>query len=204
MKKNIAFFDFDGTLISDDSLYILLRANHSFMRLVWTVACHIHSIIFVLVGVHDKSKLKEILFGSLYRGVKYEDFKLHCMKIQEILVSLEHKNVMTELKKRIAEGYEVVIVTASMSEWVRPWAERSGDIRVISTAPEVREGVLTGYFGTKNCNGIEKKRRILSEYDISVYDKVLGYGNSKGDYDMFSLVTESFLVKKGEITLLKN
>ena len=203
MKKKIAFFDFDGTLIHGDSLYILLRANHSLPSLVWAVLSHAHLVVMAAIGMYEKEKLKEKLFGALYRGTRYTDFVQHCMKIQPLLVSSENKEPVAALKEHIAEGHEVAIVTASMWEWVKPWAEKSGSMRVISTMPEVIDGVLTGRFGSKNCNGIEKKNRILSVYDLSGYQDIAAYGNSKGDYDMFSLATEAYMINKGRIETFK-
>ncbi len=203
MKKKIAFFDFDGTLIQGDSLYILLRANHSLPALVWAVLSHSHLVVMVVLGMYDKEKLKEKLFGALYRGTSYTDFIQHCMSIQPLLVSSENKELTAALQKRITDGYEVAIVTASMSEWVKPWTGKYGNIPVISTVPEVIDGILTGRFASKNCNGIEKKNRILSAYDLSGYGDVAAYGNSKGDYDMFSLATEAYMINKGSTERFK-
>lgn len=89
------------------------------------------------------------------------------------------------------EGHDVVIVSASMAEWLQPWCDQNS-IVLISTRLEVKEGRLTGRFATKNCYGPEKANRVKAAYDLSRYDHIFAYGDSRGDRELLALADEPF------------
>ena len=53
------------------------------------------------------------------------------------------------------------------------------------------QGFFTGKFASPNCNYQEKKNRIEKEIDLSLYDQIIAFGDTKGDEAMFSIATKS-------------
>ena len=90
----------------------------------------------------------------------------------------------------IERGDDVWIVTASLKDWIAPWAERRG-VPVIGTELEVKNGMLTGRLATPNCRGREKIVRIRQAVDLSGYSKVFAYGDSRGDREMLAMADEA-------------
>jgi HAD superfamily phosphoserine phosphatase-like hydrolase len=86
---------------------------------------------------------------------------------------------------------EIVIVSASPDNWLKAWCKQFG-AALISTKLEVRDRKLTGKIDGKNCRGEEKVRRIRMQYDLSNYDEVYAYGDTKGDKPMLALATFAF------------
>ena len=84
-----------------------------------------------------------------------------------------------------------MIVSASISNYLKPWCDEMG-FHLICTELEVKDGKLTGKFSTPNCNGTEKVRRIKEKYDLSIYDEIHVFGNSKGDFPMLELGTHKY------------
>ncbi len=74
-----------------------------------------------------------------------------------------------------------------MENWLEAWREKHG-IELISTKWEMKDGIVTGKFSTKNCYGIEKANRVNEAYDLSDYD----HGDSRGDKELLALADESF------------
>jgi HAD superfamily phosphoserine phosphatase-like hydrolase len=89
------------------------------------------------------------------------------------------------------QGNKVVIVSASMECWLKPWCDKH-NLELIATKIEIKEDVLTGKFLTKNCHGIEKVNRINKIYVLSEYDYIYAYGDSSGDRELLSLANEKF------------
>lgn len=89
------------------------------------------------------------------------------------------------------EGQTVVIVSASMRCWLKPWCDQQ-HIELISTELEVEDNKLTGQFSTKNCYGVEKENRVRTAYDLSIYDNIYAYGDSSGDKELLALADESY------------
>lgn len=185
----IAFFDFDGTLTRKDTLLKFAAHTHGKMTLCKVLARHIPSFLLSMTGVKSKGKVKEKIFERLYGGMKADEFKALCLSFADEIDRIARKDMMKRLIRHQEEGDEVVIVTASISDWVRPWAARHGISRVIATEAEtdVSTGRLTGRFSTKNCKGPEKVRRIRTEFKNIDSMETWGYGDSKTDLPMLSL-----------------
>jgi phosphoserine phosphatase len=45
---------------------------------------------------------------------------------------------------------------------------------------------------TKNCYGIEKSNRVNKAYNLSGYDHIYSYGDTRGDTELLALADESF------------
>lgn len=80
-------------------------------------------------------------------------------------------------------GDRVVVVTASMLQWVKPWCESHGVAEVLATEPEIDSctSTLTGRFATPNCHGEEKMRRVRALVGEPGGYEIWAYGDSHGD-----------------------
>lgn len=183
----VCFFDFDGTLIRGDSFGLFARfavGRAAFFKAVlisspWIIAWKLRFI--------SNSKAKERLFGKLFGGMPYADFKRYGEAF-----SIESRikfDTVRRLREHVANGDTVVIVTASMSEWIAPWAKGYGVDTLLTTAPEVdpATGRLTGRFLGANCHGAEKARRITERFGSLKDAEVWAYGDSAGDDAMLAL-----------------
>jgi phosphatidylglycerophosphatase C len=84
-----------------------------------------------------------------------------------------------------------VIVSASISNYLKPWCDDMG-FHLICSELEVKDGKLTDKFSTLNYNGTEKVRRIKEKYDLSIYDEIHVFGNSKGAFPILELGTHKY------------
>jgi len=98
---------------------------------------------------------------------------------------------MTEIEKLKAAGAEIVIVSASAENWIQQWC-RQHQLQLIATRLEIKNDRMTGRILGRNCYGQEKESRITSSYNLSQYDEIYCYGDTKGDKPMLSLATFSF------------
>jgi len=85
----------------------------------------------------------------------------------------------------------VVIVSASAQDWIKDWCAETG-VSMIATKLEVKEGKITGKIEGNNCHGKEKVRRINETYNLSDYNEIYCYGDSRGDKPMLGLGNISF------------
>ena len=56
----------------------------------------------------------------------------------------------------------------------------------------MKNGLLTGKIENQNCHGEEKVNRINAAFDLSQYDEIYCYGDTKGDKPMLRLATFAF------------
>lgn len=105
---------------------------------------------------------------------------------------------MKQVVKLRAEGYQIAIVSASISLWIIPWAEKHGIDVVIATEAEIdyKNHQLTGRFSTPNCFGDEKVKRIREFFpDIDKLHSV-AFSDSRSDIPMLHIATHGILINK--------
>jgi phosphatidylglycerophosphatase C len=91
-------------------------------------------------------------------------------------------------------GHELVLVSASLTAYLEPFARHLGLDQVIATQLEVGpDGVLTGRLAGPNVRGAEKAirlRRWLGEDPVEIW----AYGDSAGDREMLQMADHPTLV----------
>lgn len=190
--NKIAFFDFDGTITTKDSLFkFILFAVGSVNFILGLLVLSPVLVLFKLKLIPNY-KAKQKMFSWFFKGYDEYLFK----QIAEEY-SLNHIDKILNLKAiqklnwHKQHEHKIVVVSASIDCWLRPWCEKNG-LELLSTKIEFRKGKVTGKFLTKNCYGQEKVNRIKERYDLDNYDFMYAYGDSKGDKEMLELANQSF------------
>lgn len=185
--RRITAFDFDGTLIQGDSLLLFIRHAAGWRGLICGLLLHLPWLLGMKCGLCEAGRVKERLFAHFFGGMAEVDFQALCRSFAPVLNQRERPDMVALLRERIAGGEEVCIVSASVPEWIRPWAEQYGALPIIGTEIEVVEERITGRFTTPNCNGTEKPRRLLACYPDRTSYHLEAYGDSAGDTPLLDL-----------------
>lgn len=193
--RRLLFFDFDGTITRHDSLSRFSRYALGNTRYIIGILKSLPWIAGWKLQIISGSTAKEHLFRNLFKGMSYNHFReLGVGFVEEIGKDLRGE-IMKTVRLQSSKGSRMIIVSASIKEWIEPWAMQNGFEQVLATEVEVdKSGKLTGKFATKNCTGVEKVARIkLAIPDFEEYETI-AYGDSKGDAEMMSYCKQSFLV----------
>jgi len=193
-------FDFDGTLTRHDSLLAFIRFMKGDKQTLIGLGRHLHEIILMKLGIIPAGKTKRIIFQQFFGGMPVAEFNAGCERFAKAKASLLRKNGMAALNKAMMDGDEVVVVTASVENWVRPFFGLPADgsavatdtptVKVIGTKVQVADGKLTGFFSTKNCKGKEKVARFLEQYPDRTSYKLVAYGDTHSDAPLLDLSDE--------------
>ena len=179
--KEVYAFDFDGTLTTKDTLIEFIRYAHGSAALLWGLLCYSPLLILMKLHLYPNYKAKQRIFAHYFAGMKMEDFDKLCNKFAEYNRSLLRSGGITAIDEAIAKGVDVIVVSASIENWVAPFFPH---VTVACTKIEVTDGKLTGRFLSKNCYGQEKVNRIAELYpDRSAY-RLTAFGDSRGDKEM--------------------
>ncbi|MES3018332.1 MAG: HAD family hydrolase [Bacteroidota bacterium] len=192
----LALFDFDGTLTSEDSLQHFII--FSIGRWKYIIGLMLLSPILVsyFLGLISNDKAKEILVGYFFKGWSVSSFneiaeRYSLNEIQKII----RPKAMERIEYHQANNDRIIVVSASLRPWIEPWC-RSNKIEVIATTLQDENGIITGRFSSKNCNGPEKVVQIRKIVNLESYDKIFAYGDSSGDMEMLELATDDLGFKK--------
>jgi len=187
-QKRIAIFDFDGTITGKDSLMAFLKFTQGYLKLCWGLFILSPILVLYVLKIIPNYKAKQILFSWFYRGWGIEKFNSHCRDFIPTLQHIVRPRALQAIQEYQAQGITIVIITASVENWVLPWANTVGISQVIGTQIAVdKQNRVTGRFLSKNCYGQEKVNRFLEKYPDRENYILDAYGDSRGDKELIAL-----------------
>lgn len=187
MKKNIAFFDFDGTITRADTMLELVKYVKGKAAYYKGIIMLSPWLMAMKAGLISRQQGKEKFLATFFRGMDVSMFNALCERFSaEKLPALIRQDALAAIKKHLSENDEVVVVSASAENWVAPWCKTLG-IATLCSELEIIAGKLTGKLKGTNCNENEKVNRILLAYDPALYGDIFAYGDSSGDKQMLEL-----------------
>lgn len=189
---NLAIFDFDGTITTDDSLIRFIRFVVGDLKTLWGMVFLSPMLVVYKLKLIPNYKAKQMMLSYFFKGMDKQQF-------QKIAEEYSLKHIDTILRPKAMEkitwhkelGHKVIVVSASIECWIRPWCDQNG-LDLIATKIKVKNGLITGKFLTKNCYGIEKVNRVKEAYNLDDYDRIYAYGDSRGDKELLELADKSF------------
>ena len=187
--KKIYAFDFDGTLTTKDTLLEFIRYAKGTLAFGWGFMRYAHLLVLMKLGLYPNWKAKQKVFAHFFKDTTLEDFDAICQGFAASSRHLLRPKGIEAINQALNEGSEVLIVSASIDNWVQPFFPQ---VKVLGTQIEVKDGKLTGRFLTKNCYGEEKVNRILTLYPNRQDYHLTAYGDSNGDKELLAFADESY------------
>lgn len=192
--KTVAAFDFDGTITSRDTLGAFIRFSFGNRRFLLGLLRCMSFLVAYKCRLYPNWKAKQRLFGCFFSGMALGEFDLLCRAFYRARGNDLIRPAAREcVNGHLRQGHDVVIVSASMDNWVLPFAESLGIKHVAGTQVEVAsDGRLTGRFATPNCYGAEKVRRLLCLFPDRESYRLVAYGDSSGDRELLAYADEAY------------
>lgn len=187
MKKIVAF-DFDGTLTTRDTLLMFILDARGAFAFMTGFLYRLPLIVMMKLRLYPNYQAKQKVFSYFFKGMPLDTFNRLCQRFADTHRHLLRPEGMRTLKEAQAAGAEVLIVSASIDNWVQPFFP---DVKVLGTQIEVENGRLTGRFLTKNCYGQEKVNRIQELYPHRSEYHLTAYGDSNGDRELLAYADEA-------------
>ncbi|HEU4472166.1 MAG TPA: HAD family hydrolase [Flavisolibacter sp.] len=192
MKKRIAFFDFDGTITTKDTLLEFIKFSRGRSRFYLGFLLYSPYLVAYKLKLIPNQLAKEKVLRFFFSGMPVDTFRGLCEDFSvKALPALIRPKAVEEIRRLQRDGATVVIVSASPENWISYWASSLG-LQLLGSRLEVKDGRLTGKILGSNCHGNEKVRRIEEKYDLSQYGEIYAYGDTSGDKPMLRLASSSF------------
>lgn len=183
----IALFDFDGTLIEGDSCFLFHRKVFGLPKVFGAA---LRALVLHGLSVDRRHLMKQAFLSCLWAGISRDVLRAHAEGFVSDLDRAMRPGALDRLSWHRDRGDQVVLVSASVADWLEPWCRSHGVEPLIATELEDIGGVLTGRIKGRNCRGPEKVRRIKKAFQ-SLPEPVFVYGDSEGDREMFTLAERS-------------
>lgn len=191
--KKIAFFDFDGTITTRDSFPLFLLFISGRLPFTFKSILAIPTLINLKLKRIDNHTAKEKVLSLFLKGMSERQLNAKCEEFGRLIIpKIVRTGALKKISKHQNENTPVVIVTASPEIYVSKWAHKMG-VKTIGTQLLTKNGYLTGNIKGHNCYGPEKVNRIKKVFsDLSSYNEIIAYGDSKGDYEMFTIASSTY------------
>lgn len=188
MKKIVAY-DFDGTLTTRDTFLAFILYAKGWPRFLWGFLRYAPLLVLMKLKLYPNYKAKQKVFAYFFGGMELTAFDALCQQFATDNGILLRPKGVKAIEQAQVEGAEVLIVSASIDNWVQPLFPT---VQVLGTQVEVIDGRLTGRFLTKNCYGQEKVNRILACYPDREAYHLTAYGDSRGDEQLLAFADEAY------------
>jgi len=191
-KKVLAVFDFDGTITKRDTLPVFIRFAVTLTHLLTGSLFMAPFVLLFKLKVIPNYKAKERLFKTFFAGLSIDKFNTLSRDFVANIEQIVNPVALEKVKWHQQMGHEVIIISASVENWISPWANKYGIKTVLATGLQLKNDTITGNFLTKNCHGAEKVNRLLEKYPEREGYVLYAYGDSNGDKELLALADHAF------------
>ena len=196
--KNLALFDFDGTLCKKDSftgfIFFALSKRHIVKQVIKTLPW----IQAYYLNIYPPHAMRVKLFKAMFTDTNASEIlSLAEEYAQQLMQQLDPKLYQQLLKHKHNQDH-IVLVSASIDLYLHSVCKLL-EIDLICTETEIVAGKVTGHYTSADCSSEQKRLRILEKYDLNQYQSIYAYGNSVEDLEMLSLADYKFMVGEDQI-----
>lgn len=197
----LAIFDFDETLIEDDSLLLFIRYDqgffYSYLSLAISAITGCFKYFFGLGrGVDLKGSIKADWLFMIFRGRTKVSFQKNSDSLKKAIIW--KSDILEKLKDHNKDGYKIVIATGALDIFIYDLlAEIVPYDAVLATKMKISDGRLTGEI--QNCNCVRQaKAKEVERYiaENGPFQDIIVYGNHPSDKYMMALGHRSVVVPK--------
>ena len=181
----IAAFDVDGTLTWADSFSLFLRFVAGRWGFLFKMARLMPGFVAYGFGLMPRAGLKEKIIHAFFGGMKASLYHHLCADYARFIYPIiARPDALARLRAHQGIHDHVVLVSASLQDYLTCWATNLGVEAVLATRVEVVAGKLTGRLDGPNCWGPQKLSAIQSAYGEAPL--VAAYGDTRGDKEMLA------------------
>jgi phosphatidylglycerophosphatase C len=183
--KPIAAFDVDGTLTWTDSFMLFMRFVSGRWGFIVTLVKLLPVFGAYVLGLRNRDETKNRLMIAFLRGRSYPSYQEYCDDFADVAYPIiARRDALARLNAHVDARDEVVLVSASLEDYLKPWAKSLNIETVLATRVEVVNNKLTGRMVGPNCRCEQKVNRLREHFgDAHI---VAAYGDSRGDHEMLA------------------
>lgn len=185
-------FDFDGTLTKKDTFLAFIEYAKGYGKTFWGFFLFSPILILMKLRLFPNWKAKQMVFSWFFKGMNINEFNQICHEFADRNQRIIRTRGWDTIRKALANGEQVIIITASIENWVKPFFKEFGNqIKVEGTKIDVRINQITGQFLTQNCYGVEKTKRLKEVFPYRQAYELIAFGDSDGDRYLLNEADES-------------
>ena len=187
---NLALFDFDGTITTRETFRDFMHLAVAPHRLAWGRVVLAPWILGYRLGLVSGTTVRAAIVRFGFRGMPLAAVEARGREFaHSALPSLIRTQALERIHWHQSQGDTVVVVSGAFDVYLRPWCELH-QLGLLCSSLEHDDGVLTGRYSGPQCVNAEKVRRVKATHDLSRYQRIYAYGDTREDFDLLALAHE--------------
>ncbi|HMT02514.1 MAG TPA: HAD-IB family hydrolase [Burkholderiales bacterium] len=202
-EKVVAYFDFDGTITTHDTLvpFLIYVVGWKKFLIKLPIVGFIALMYILKIITNEQAKQKTLII--LIKGYSKNFIDAKAKEFAKFkLDKLIKPDIYYKIEYHLEHGHSIILISANLAIYLKYWAQKHKLNGVIATEIEFIDDKCTGKLATRNCYGKQKVLRLkefLEENQDFNLSYSYGYGNSKGDYELLNYVNEAYWINGSEI-----
>lgn len=191
--------DFDGTLVKSHCVNYLIQIQyHRKNRILfwlWRAWLQLKALKFHYLNKTSAEKFDRYYY-RYFKNISLEELEAGVQaRVMDHLYSCYLPEAEVEMQNLKAQGYRIVIVSASLKNIVEPSARAIGADDCLATEIEMSNGCFTGKIIGDSVNH-ENKLKAIKAYEATLQHKPqsIAYGNSRWDIPMLEYADNAVAV----------
>lgn len=189
---DLALFDFDGTITTQETMPDFMRAAVRPGRLAVGRVVFLPLVLGYKLGIVSGTMVRAAICRFGLRGVPIRELEQHGAAFaRQVLPSVLRPLAMERIAWHKARGDRVVVVSGGLDLYLAPWAKAHG-LDLLCSSLEQRGGRFTGRYQGVQCVRAEKVRRVEAAFPVHTYSKVFAYGDTSEDHALLAIAHEAY------------
>lgn len=201
-SDGVAAFDVDGTLTVRDCVVPFLVRVGGWSGIAAALGRRALRSA-ASIARRDRDGLKAIVVGGVLCGRAVDEIELIGERFAgEVHDRWLRPDTVARLRWHQRSGHRVVLVSASLGQYLRPLGTRLGVDGVLCTEPRSEGGAFVDGLDGPNCRAAEKVRRLeawLAETELAGAP-LWAYGDSSGDRELLARADHPVLVRSAAVS----
>jgi len=191
-RPNLALFDFDGTITTQDAYGIFVGLVMPRWRL-----CLALTFTWPLIIAYRAGWLSGITGRRLVARIGF--YHARCAVVEAVAQRFAEVNIPAlirpemweKLSAHLAQGDQVAVVSGSFDLYLQPWCKKHG-LQLFCSSLERSGGRFTGNYAGFQCVGAEKARRVRAHFDLDQFAEIYAYGDTPDDRELLAMAHRKF------------
>lgn len=200
-KPSLALFDFDGTITNQDMYSLFLHYSASGKRK--SVGKFVITPFYLLykIGILPAHIMRPIASFIAFAGKDTQHVNaIGTQFANEIIPQYLRPEASDKLGWHQQNGDTIVVVSASLNAYLRPWCEANG-YHLLCSELLTNTPTISGRYLQGDCSLERKVRRVHESFNLNDFASVYAYGDTHEDIPMLKLADHAMLNwKKWETT----
>ncbi|NRD72869.1 haloacid dehalogenase-like hydrolase [Shewanella sp. VB17] len=195
MDRHVVIFDFDQTMVLENSLGFLFKQLSGPYYWLNAVPVVIKSLLTFTFGYKLRRAVKQCLYSKILTGMTVNDIQVTGKMASAALTS--NQPIIDRLIEATNRGNFVIVATASPQVYIASIVNAMGlnvDL-VIGTHIDLTRGIVIG----QECSRVAKWIAVKEQLNKLSLLSTTAYGNQPDDVHMLEQVDHGFIVTAGSI-----